>query len=198
MYEISVLVLHPSEAKQILVDYYTNVLVNDRKNTRNFIETGTLLAFVPSFTNMSDAKVAELFGHLNLGQPLAKSIKIGQVVIEVDGNYTIVFDIENLHPESRWPVGSKTPHIGPDEISDVVSQKEEPTFDYKNNTNNTKDGYPPNSVWRGWITQDVQVPHEPRSERLELEMEEFDNTKDGYPPNSVWRGWNGGRDEVPF
>lgn len=130
MFKISVLVLHPSEAKQILVDYYANALINDRANTRAHIENGTLSLFVPCFQGMSDVEVATRFGELNLGEALAKSLGIGQVVIEVAENYTIVFDIGNLKPIDRWPVEINSVLVPPkpkplDRISRLYQEQED-------------------------------------------------------------------------
>jgi len=99
----TVIELSDEEAKERLVNFYTDVLVNDRENTRDLIRDGRLGSAVVDLTKADEDKVAELFGELDLGRVIAEEQNASHVVIRTDDyKWEIVFDIDNVPPAKRW------------------------------------------------------------------------------------------------
>lgn len=103
----SVIVLSIEEAREALVQFYADTIINDRPNLVEMIRENRLDRIVPNVPQLTSKQVADLCGELNLFQNLARSKQVPQVLVEVDCTYEIVFDIDNLEPENRWYV-SKT------------------------------------------------------------------------------------------
>jgi len=94
------------EAKDCLIEFYTDTLVNDRQNTRDLIRDGmfgTEDQAIPNFKIITNERIVELFGEFDLGREIAKQHNASHVVIRIgDFKWGIVFHIGNLPPDERW------------------------------------------------------------------------------------------------
>lgn len=99
----SVLVLSVEEAREGLVQWYADTVINDRPNLVECIRDNTLNRFVPNLPAFSSEQIAELYGELNVGEKLAIEHKVSQVIVETQPGWDLrlVWDIENLDPKQR-------------------------------------------------------------------------------------------------
>lgn len=102
---IKVVELTVEEAKESLIDQWTDTVVLDRDNTRELIANNELDKFVPDFKTVSPEWIAEQYGELNLGETTAMRVGASHVIVKThEYTWEVVFDIENLEPKNRWQI----------------------------------------------------------------------------------------------
>src|ERR1019366_3798261 len=95
-----VLILTVEEAREALVQWYTDMIVSDRGNVVDHVREGRLGQIMPKLNEYSPSAVAEQFGELNLGEEMTIHSGVDQILVELDAeHYVVVWDILNLEPK---------------------------------------------------------------------------------------------------
>ena len=91
------------EARHMLIDFYTDVLVNDRQNTREVIEKGQLGTFVPQLSTLTDIEIWNLFQELDMVPQLLDLAKCPEkqfLMYDKNSNvYRVLLDEEFISEE---------------------------------------------------------------------------------------------------
>lgn len=99
-----VLVVSLAEAKQALIQWWADTIVNDHAAVVESLQSEQgIQSFVPNIHKLLAKDIAEIYGDLNLGGPLAKDQDVDQVVVELqDGYYVVAWDRRNVVDETGY------------------------------------------------------------------------------------------------
>jgi hypothetical protein len=87
-----VIELSVDEARQMLVDWYFNVIINDPENTKELIATG-FDNLIPVVSQMKDYDVADQIGEFNLGEKIANEHDADIVMVRLNSlNSHLIYD----------------------------------------------------------------------------------------------------------
>lgn len=95
-----IIVLFLQEAKDALINWYADMIINDRSNLIDHIKEGKIQDICPDFSNPSFSELIKQIRDLNLGEQFVTGPDIQQVVIQfAEYAYEIIWDRGNLSPE---------------------------------------------------------------------------------------------------
>lgn len=90
------LILTIDEVREQLVQFYANVLVNDRANVVELLRVGQLHSFIPDIANLSIDQLLNLYAELCVGDELIVNSDYDILVAEVSNDKGIVTKYEFL------------------------------------------------------------------------------------------------------
>jgi hypothetical protein len=94
----TVVILTLAEVKEVLVQWYADMVVKDRDNVVDHIREGRIAQLVPNLNEYTHLALIEQFAELNLGDDLLSGVD--QVLVKLDGpnDYVVVRDVCDLEP----------------------------------------------------------------------------------------------------